>query len=73
MKPPSSDAEALRDQKATQVRPAYGLLMAANELRHLKRRQQIRTRGFGRWLLWPAAIARFCSQRKDVSCFIGQV
>lgn len=40
MKPPSSDAEALRDQKATQVRATYGFFMAADEFSYLERRQE---------------------------------
>ena len=36
MEPPSSDAEALRDQETAQVRAAHGLLVAANEFRDLE-------------------------------------
>ncbi len=40
MEPPSSDAEPLRDQQTAQVGAANGLLVAADELRNLKRRHQ---------------------------------
>jgi hypothetical protein len=36
MEPPSSDAEALRDQETAQVRASNGLLVAADELRHFE-------------------------------------
>ena len=40
MEPPSSDAEALRDQQTAQVRAAHGLFVAADEFGHLERRHQ---------------------------------
>ena len=40
MKPPSSDAEALRDEQAAQVRATNGLFVTADELRDLERGQQ---------------------------------
>lgn len=40
MKPPSSDAEALRDQQAAQVRATNGLFMTPHEFRHLECGQQ---------------------------------
>ena len=36
MEPPSSDAEALRDQETAQVRAPHGLLVAADEFRDLE-------------------------------------
>ena len=40
MEPPSSDAEALRDQQAAQVRATNGLFVTADEFRHLECGQQ---------------------------------
>lgn len=40
MKPPSSNAEALRDQQAAQIRTTNGLFVTADEFRHLECRQQ---------------------------------
>ena len=40
MEPPSSDAEALREQQAARVRATNGLFVAADELRHLECGQQ---------------------------------
>jgi hypothetical protein len=40
MEPPSSDAEALRDQQAAQVRPPNGLFVTADEFCHLEGRQK---------------------------------
>jgi hypothetical protein len=40
MEPPSSDAEALRDQETAQVRPAYGLLVAADKRGNFERGHQ---------------------------------
>jgi hypothetical protein len=40
MKPPSSDAEPLRDQQTAQVRAANGLFVAADEFGNLERRHQ---------------------------------
>src|SRR2546426_614688 len=40
MEPPSSNAEALRDEQAAQVRAANGLLVAADEFRHFERGHQ---------------------------------
>jgi len=51
MEPPSSDAEALRDQKTAQVRAAHGFLMAADELRDLERSHQP---------VWQSAVSQRC-------------
>jgi len=40
VKPPSSDAEALRPQQPTPIRPPNGFFVAANEPRHLAGGQQ---------------------------------
>jgi len=40
MEPPSSDAEALPRQETAQIRASNGLLVTANELRHLERDHQ---------------------------------
>ena len=40
MKPPSSNAEALRDEQAAQVRATNGLFMTPDEFRHLECGQQ---------------------------------
>src|SRR5436309_1672664 len=40
MKPPSSDAEPLRDEQPAQVRAPHRLFMAADELSHLERGHQ---------------------------------
>ena len=48
MKPPSSDAEALRDQQTAQVRATNRLLVAADELRDLERGHQPIRQSVGR-------------------------
>ena len=46
MKPPSSNAEALRDQQAAQIRATNGLFVTADEFRHLECGQHV-SRRFG--------------------------
>jgi len=67
MKPPSSDAEALRDQQPAQVRAAHCLFVAADEVRHLERRHQERIEPC------PSRPSTCCSRFVSTECDWGRV
>lgn len=66
MEPPSSDAEPLRDEQPAKVRASHRLLVTADELCHLKRRDQSvrqsvrRRQRFRRRLGHRRSMRRFC-------------